>query len=79
MKITQYSLKHCPVCKEMKPELRKLKRAGYSVNVIDCEKETSKCKGIQAAPTLILKKGGKSRKIVGFATADEIKRKFDSL
>ena len=79
MEITQYSLKHCPVCKEMKPELRKLKRAGYSVNVIDCEKETSKCKGIQAAPTLVLKKGSKSRKIVGFATAEEIKRKFESL
>ena len=79
MELTEYSSKDCPVCNEMKPELRKLKRAGIRVNVIDCEKDISKCKGIQAAPTLVLKKGGRSKKIIGFATAEEIKRKFEKL
>ena len=63
----------------MKPELKKLRQAGIKVNVIDCDKNTSGCKDIQAVPTLILKKGGRSRKIIGFATAEEIKEKFKSL
>ena len=79
MELTEYSSKDCPVCKEMKPELRKLKRAGIRVNVIDCEKDPSKCKSIQSAPTLVLKKGGRSKKIIGFTTAEEIKRKFEKL
>jgi len=79
MELTEYSSKQCPACKEMKPELRKLKKAGFKINVIDCEKDPSKCKGIQAAPTLVLKKGERSKKIIGFATAEEIKRKFERL
>lgn len=79
MEVTEYSSKDCPVCREMKPELRKLKRAGIKVNVIDCEKDPSKCKGIQAAPTLVIKKGRKSKKIIGFTTAEEIKKKFERL
>ena len=79
MEITEYSSKYCPACNEMKPELRKLKKAGIKVNVIDCDKDSSNCKGIRAAPTLIIKKGGKSKKIIGFTTAEEIKRKFEGL
>lgn len=79
MEITEYSSKQCPACKEMKPELRQLKKAGIKVNVIDCDKNDSKCKDIGAAPTLVLKKGGRSKKIIGFATAEEIKKKFERL
>lgn len=79
MEITEYSSKQCPVCNEMKPELRKLKKAGIKVNIIDCNKDISKCKGIWAAPTLVLKKGGRSKKIIGFSTAEDIKKKFEKL
>ncbi len=79
MELTEYSSKDCPVCKEMKPELKKLKQAGIRVNVIDCDKENSKCKDIQSAPTLVLKKGGRSKTIIAFATAEQIKTKFEKL
>jgi len=79
MEITEYSSKQCPACKEMKPELRKLKKAGIRVNVIDCDKNDSKCKDITHAPTLIIKKGRKSKKIIGFTTAEEIKKKLEKL
>jgi len=39
----------------------------------------SACKGIMSVPTLIIKKGGKSKRMVGFMTAEEIKEKFDRL
>ena len=79
MEITQYSQESCQVCNEMKPELMKLKRAGFKVNVIDCDKSPSNCKGIKYTPTIVIKKGSKSKKISGFATAEEIKRKFEKL
>ena len=79
MEVTEYSSKHCPPCQEMKPELKKLKKEGIKVNVVDCDENISNCKGILSVPTLILKKGGKSRKIIGFATAEDIKEKFRSL
>ena len=79
MEVIEYSSRHCPPCQEMKPELKKLKQAGIKVNIVDCDKDMPKCKDIQAVPTLILKKGGKSKKIIGFATAEEIKEKFKSL
>ena len=79
MEVTEYSSKHCPPCQEMKPELKKLKKEGIKVNVVDCDKNISKCKDILSVPTLILKKGGKSKRMVGFMTAEEIKEKFKSL
>ncbi len=79
MEITHYSQEFCPACKEMKPELRKLKKDGFKINVIDCDKTPSNCKGINATPTIVIKKGRKTKKISGFATAEEIKRKFDRL
>ncbi len=79
MEITHYSQEFCHACEEMKPELRKLKKAGFKINVVDCDKTPSNCKGIKFTPTLIIKKGSKSKRINGFATADEIKRKFDRL
>ena len=79
MEITEYFSKHCPVCEDMKPELKKLRRAGFKIKVIDCGKNRSKCKNIDYAPTLVIKKGRKSRKIVGFHSAEEIKEKFESL
>lgn len=79
MEVTQYSSRHCPGCKEMKPELEKLKKEGIKVNIINCDKGGSKCKDIQHVPTIILKKGRKSRKITRYATAEEIKKKFKSL
>jgi len=63
----------------MASELKKLKKEGFKVNAIDCDKNESKCKDIIHVPTLIIKKGGKSRKIIGFATAEEIKEKFKKL
>jgi len=77
MEVTQYSSRHCPACEGMKGEMQKLKRAGIKVKLIDCD--DSKCEGIQHIPTTILKKGRKSKKIIGFATAEEIKEKFRSL
>jgi len=79
MEITHYSQEFCNACEEMKPELQKLKKAGFKINVVDCGKDPSDCKGIEYTPTLIIKKGRKSKKITGFATAEEIKSKFDSL
>ena len=79
MEVTEYSSKHCPPCQEMKPELKKLKKEGIKVNIVDCDKDISKCKDITHVPTLILKKGGKSRKIFGFATAEDIKEKLKFL
>ena len=79
MEITEYSTKYCPACKEMKLELKKLKKEGIKINIIDCEKEDSKCKDITYAPTLVLKKGRKSKKIIGFATAEDIRKKFEGL
>ena len=79
MEITQYSQEFCPACEEMKPELRKLKRAGFKVNVVDCDKNPSNCKGVKYTPTLVIKKGSKSRKISGFVTAEDIKKKFEGL
>lgn len=79
MEITQYSSKHCPACKEMEPELKKLKKAGFKVEVVDCEKDESKCKDLYSVPTLIIKKGNKSKEIVGFTKAEEIKEEFDKL
>ena len=79
MEITAYSQELCGACQEMKPELMKLKRAGFKINVIDCDKTPSNCKGIKYTPTLIIRKGSKSKRISGFATAEEIKRKFDKL
>lgn len=79
MEITEYSSKSCPACKEMKPELKKLEKAGIKVNIIDCDKNDSKCKDIRHAPTLVIKKGGKSKKIIGFATAEDIRKKFERL
>jgi len=79
MEIIEYSSKHCPPCQEMKPELRKLKQAGFKVSIVDCDKDMSACKGIMSVPTLIIKKGGKSKRMVGFMTAEEIKEKFDRL
>ena len=79
MEVIEYSSKYCPPCQEMKSELRKLKQAGFKVSIIDCDKDMSACRGIQSVPTLIIKKGGKSKRINGFATAEEIKEKFDRL
>ncbi len=79
MEITEYSSKNCPSCQEMKPELKKLKRAGFKVSIVDCDKNMSECRGIQSVPTLIIKKGRRSKKMVGFMTAEEIKSKFDRL
>ncbi len=79
MEIIEYSSKHCPPCQAMKPELKKLKQAGIKVNIIDCDKNTSKYKDIQSVPTLIIKKGGRSKRMVGFMTAEEIKKKFEKL
>ena len=79
MEVTQYSSKDCPACEEMAPELKKLKKEGFKVNAVDCDENTSECKDILSVPTLILKKGRKSRKIIGFATAEEIKKKLKSL
>ncbi len=79
MKITAYSSKYCSACQGIKKELKKLEKAGFEIDIVDCDKEVSKCKGIDGTPTLILKKGNKSRKIEGFATANDIKSEFDSL
>jgi len=76
MEVIEYSSKHCPPCQEMKPELRKLKRAGFKVSVVDCDKEISKCRGIQSVPTIVIKKGRRSKRMVGFMTAEEIKSKL---
>jgi len=79
MEITEYSMKQCPPCQEMKSELKKLQQAGFKVNVVDCEKESSRCKNIQSVPTIIIKKGRKSKRITGFTTAEEIKSMFNNL
>lgn len=79
MEIIEYSTKDCAACEQMASELRKLKQAGIKVNVVDCDKEDSKCRDIQSVPTLILKKGGRSKRMVGFMTAEEIKEKLKSL
>ena len=73
MEITEYSKKSCRVCNKMISEIEKLRKAGFKVNIVDCDKDNSKCEGIEYAPTLIIKKGNKSKKIQGFATAKEIK------
>ena len=79
MEIVQYFLENCSACHQMSPELKKLKKAGFKVKVVDCNKNMSKCRGIRAVPTLVLKKDGKSKKIVGFASAAEIKQAFEKL
>ena len=79
MEVIEYSSKYCPPCQEMKPELRKLQRAGFKVSIIDCDENMSACRGIQSVPTIVIRKGRRSKKMVGFMTAEEIKSKFDSL
>ncbi|MBU0958984.1 MAG: thioredoxin family protein [Nanoarchaeota archaeon] len=79
MEVIEYSSKHCSPCQEMKSELKKLKKAGFKVSIVDCDKNMSECRGIQSVPTLIIKKGRRSKKMVGFMTAEEIKSNFDKL
>ncbi len=79
MEITEYSSKYCPTCKRMASVVKKLKKSGIKINIIDCDKDNSKCKGIEYAPTIIIKKGNKSKKIQGFATAEEIKKEIKKI
>lgn len=79
MEITEYSTKYCPACRGIASELKKLKKEGIKVKVIDCGKNSSKCKGITYIPTLVIKKGRKSKKVIGFATVEDIKREFKKL
>ena len=79
MKITEYSSEHCPACMKMASVVAKLKKSGIKIKVIDCDKDPSKCEGIEYAPTIIIKKGNKSKKIVGFATAKKIKSEIKKI
>jgi len=79
MEIIEYATTTCPVCKRMAPELKKLLRAGFRIKIVNCDKKVSKCKDIKHAPTLIIKKGNKSKKIVGFTTAEDLKLEFEYL
>ncbi len=79
MEIIEYSSKHCSICKEMASVIEKLKKEGIKIKIINCDKDMTKCKDIKYAPTIIIKKGNKSKKIEGFVTAEDIKSEIKKL
>ncbi len=79
-KITHFHSKHCDPCREMKPEIDKLKKSGVKVKMVDIDsREGSRYAEklrINAVPTTIIQKGEKKIRFTGVASKEDIEKRL---
>ena len=75
-KLTVYSASWCGPCKQLKPTLKELQGEGYSIDIVDIDKDQfeAQAKGITSVPTLVLYEDGvEIGRASGTASKEEIK------